>query len=53
MSDKIIPILETKEGMKLKFKALHIIDGHNSIYDDVEKIISFGKISMNIIMRCS
>lgn len=44
MSDKIIPILETKEGMKLKFKALHIIiEGHNSIYDDVEKIISFGK----------
>ena len=30
--------------MKLKFKALHIIiEGHNSIYDDVEKIISFGK----------
>ena len=44
MSDKIIPILESKEGMKLKFKALHIIiEGHNSIYDDVEKIISFGK----------
>lgn len=44
MSDKIIPILGMKEGMKLKFKALHIIiEGHSSIYDDVKKIISFGK----------
>ena len=33
-----------KEGIKLKFKALHmIIESHNSIYDDIKKIIDFGR----------
>lgn len=38
------PVLDVKEGINLKFKALHmIIESHNSIYDDMKKITSFGK----------
>lgn len=37
-------VLIVKEGINVKFEALHmIIESHNSIYDDMKKIISFGK----------